>query len=93
MVLSRTPGKLLAAAYSNAVIPVAEPAPDTVLLVNATYADHLVLDVAAELGLRTLTVHTCTGTVVQHKDVRYGAGLLRIDIPPNGRKQFGGINN
>ena len=85
VVLSRTPGKLLAAAYSNAVIPVTEPAPDTLLLVNATYADHLVLDVAAELGLRTLTVHTCTGAEVQHKDVRYGAGLLRIDIPPNGR--------
>jgi len=84
VVLSRTQGKLLAAAYSNALIPVAKRAPDNILLVNATYADHLVLDMADDLGLRTLTVRDCTGTIVRQADVRYEAGLLRIGIPSNG---------
>jgi alpha-galactosidase len=84
LVLSSTQDKLLAALYSTAVIPTPHDLPATVLIVNGTYGDHVVVEAAGAFGKRRLTVISCTGVKVCDKEIELGAGLHRIDVPPNG---------
>ena len=84
VVLSATPNKLLAAVYGAAVVPVLANAPATVLIVNGASYDRVVIEAAGALGKRRLSVVSCTGASVCDREVELGAGLHRIDVPPNG---------
>ncbi len=84
VVLSQTTDKLLAAFYGHTYAPLPANTPATLLLVNGTLADHVVLELAGDLGARKLTVHACTGEVVCEKQIVCGAGLIRIDVPASG---------
>lgn len=84
LVLSSTADKFLAAVYSNAVIPIPANAPETVLIVNGTYGDHVVLESDGALGKRGLTVTSCTGEEVCNQEITLAVGLHRLEVPPNG---------
>ncbi len=84
VVLSATAEKLLAAVYGRAYVPLPAEVPGVLLLVNGTFADHVVIEAAGALGKRQLTVLSCTGAEVCDREVDLAAGLHRIDIPPNG---------
>ncbi len=84
VVIAAMADKWLAALYSTAIVPVPADAPGTMLLVNGTYSDHVVLELAGPLGRRSLTVTSCTGETVLAKDVDLVPGLHRIDMPVNG---------
>jgi alpha-galactosidase len=84
LVLSSTKEKLLAAVYGSALVSVPTGAPGTLVMVNGTYADHVVLEAAGALGARRLTVFSCTGEQVCDRKLDLPAGLHRIEMPPNG---------
>ncbi|MHC4248068.1 MAG: glycoside hydrolase family 36 protein [Planctomycetota bacterium] len=84
VVLSRTDGKMLAAVYGNAVLPLPSRLPPVLLVVNATYSDHVVVDMAEDVGARRLEVVTCTGQRSHESEVNLTAGVNRIDVPPSG---------
>jgi alpha-galactosidase len=58
--------------------------PPTVLLVNGTRGDRLVVEVSGDAGSRRLEVRDCRGRVVRTEDVTLSEGLHRIDVPPAG---------
>ncbi len=84
VVLSRTDGKMLAAVYGNAVVPLPARVPPNLLFVNATYSDHVVVDMAGGIGSWRLEAVTCTGRHAHGGEVDLAAGLNRIDVPPSG---------
>jgi alpha-galactosidase len=84
VVLARTEAKLAAAAYGNAVVPLEGEIPSTLLVVNGTLEEGVVLDVMDDAGTRGIEVHDCRGRVTRTDTIGLETGLHRIDIPPAG---------
>jgi alpha-galactosidase len=58
--------------------------PPTVLLVNGTRGDRLVVEVEKDAGTRRLEVRDCRGRVVRTEDMTLSEGLHRIGVPAAG---------
>jgi alpha-galactosidase len=84
VVLARTESKLAAAAYGNAVVPLEGEIPSTLLVVNGTLEEGVVLSLADDAGTRGIEVRDCRGRVTRTDDIGLETGLCRIDIPPAG---------
>jgi len=84
LVLARTESKLIAAAYGNAVVPLVGEIPSTLLLVNGTLEEGVVLRLENDAGTREVEVRDCRGRVTSNDTIGLEAGLLGIDIPPAG---------
>ena len=84
VVLARTESKLAAAAYGNAVVTLEGEIPSTLLVVNGTPEQGVVLYVAEAAGARGIEVRDCRGRVTGTDNIELVAGLHQIDIPPAG---------
>jgi alpha-galactosidase len=84
VVLARTESKLIAASYENAVVPLVGEIPPTLLVVNGTLEEGVVLQLENDQGKRSVEVRDCRGRVKSNDTIGLGAGLLGIDIPPAG---------
>jgi alpha-galactosidase len=84
VVLARTESKLAAAAYGNAVVTLEGEIPSTLLVVNGTPEQGVVLYVAEAAGARGIEVRDCMGRVACTDSIRLETGLHQIDIPPAG---------
>lgn len=84
LVLSVNKHKLLGAVYSNAVIPLPKELPRTIVLVNGTYRDHIILEHDQPLGPHDIEVRTCSGERLLQRCEDFGGGLNRIDVPISG---------
>jgi alpha-galactosidase len=84
VVLARTESKLAAAAYGNAVVPLEGEIPSTLLVVNGTLEEGVVLYLADDAGTRGIEVRDCRGRVTRADSIGLETGLHQIDIPPAG---------
>src|SRR5829696_7097544 len=84
LVLARTGSKLIAASYGNAVVPLVGEIPSTLLVVNGTLEEGVVLHLENDAGTRAVEVLDCRGRVTSNDTINLEAGLLGIDIPPAG---------
>ena len=84
VVIARTESKLVAAAYGNAVVPLVEEIPSTLLVVNGTLEEGVVLHLEGDQGTRAVELRDCRGRVTSNDTIGLEAGLLGIDIPPAG---------
>jgi len=84
LVLARTESKLVAAAYGNAVVPLVGEIPSTLLVVNGTLEEGVVLQLENDQGTRAVELRDCRGRVMSNDTIGLEAGLLGIDIPPAG---------
>jgi alpha-galactosidase len=84
VVLARTESKLAAAAYGNAVVSLEGEIPSTLLVVNGTLEEGVVLSLAEDAGTRGIEVRDCRGRVTRTDNIGLETGLHRIDIPPAG---------
>jgi alpha-galactosidase len=84
VVLARTESKLAAAAYGNAVVSLEGEIPATLLVVNGTLEEGVVLYLADDAGTRGLEVRDCRGRVTRTDSIGLETGLHEIDIPPAG---------
>jgi alpha-galactosidase len=84
VVLASTESKLAAAAYGNAVVPLEGEIPSTLLVVNGTLEEGVVLSLADDAGTRGIEVRDCRGQVTLTDNIGLETGLHRIDIPPAG---------
>jgi alpha-galactosidase len=84
VVLARTESKLAAAAYGNAVVQLEGEIPSTLLVVNGTLEEGIVLYLANDAGTRAIEVRDCRGSVTRTDSISLEAGLHHIDIPPAG---------
>jgi len=84
VVLARTKSKLAAAAYGNAVVPLEGAIPSTLLVVNGTLEEGVVLYLAGDAGTRGIEVRNCMGRVTCTDSIGLEPGLHHIDIPPAG---------
>ncbi|MDP6359214.1 MAG: hypothetical protein QF473_29105 [Planctomycetota bacterium] len=84
LVLAETSAKLLVAFYGDAVARISEKVPDTILLVNGTYNESVVLNCAGELGKYHLRTTTCTGKDAGEQETTLSAGAHAVPIPVSG---------
>lgn len=84
VVLSRTDTKLAAAAYGNSVVQLEGELPSTLLIVNGTLENGIVLELAGDAGTREMEVRDCRGRVTRTDSIQLEAGLHQIDIPAAG---------
>ena len=84
VVLARTESKLAAAAYGDAVVSLEGEIPSTLLVVNGTLEEGVVLSLADDAGTRGIEVRDCRGHVTRTDNIGLETGLHRIDIPPAG---------
>jgi alpha-galactosidase len=84
VVLARTESKLAAAAYGNTVVPLEGEIPSTLLVVNGTLEEGVVLDLADDAGTRGIEMLDCRGRVTRTDSIKLDTGLHQIDIPPAG---------
>jgi alpha-galactosidase len=82
LVMARTDKKLLGAFYSSLPLKIDEVVPEQLLLVNGSYCDELLIDLAEPLGPVLMTVTACTGELLAEIELDIGAGLHRLAIPP-----------
>ncbi len=84
IVLARTESKLAAAAYGNVLVPLDGEIPSTLLVVNGTLEEGVVLYLADDAGLREIEMRDCMGRVTRTDSIGLETGLHQIDIPPAG---------
>lgn len=84
VVLARTDEKLAAAAYSDAVVPLEGGLPATLLVVNGTPKDGVVLRSDRDGGERGIEVRDCRGRAVREGRIELEAGLHELDVPAAG---------
>ena len=85
LVLAKTRAKMLAAFYAPMCLPLDEAMPDQLILVNGSYAPHLMLDLARPFGRARVIVTSCIGEQVADTTMELGAGLHKIPVPAAGQ--------
>ena len=55
-----------------------------ILVLNATAANRIILDIKQDLGKRKVTVTDCTGKVISNDTIVLKKGLRQISVPPSG---------
>jgi len=83
-VIATNKDKVLVAVYSNSVIQLPRDIPKTILLVNGTFRDHIVLDYEKNSEPYLMEVRSCTGELQNQYTFDLKAGLNRINVPING---------
>lgn len=86
---ARTAGERITSLYSAEPVRLGADEPALIQVVNATRGAGVILDCAADLGERTVTVRDTQGAVVAQRRQRLGAGLHRIEVPPAGLAAIG----
>jgi len=84
VVLARTNEKLAAASYTDAVVRLEGGLPPTLLVVNGTLADGVVLGLSEDAGTREIEARDCRGRVAHKENVELMKGLHEIDVPAAG---------
>lgn len=84
LVVAKSADKLLAAYYSGLPLRLDEEIPESLILVNGSYNDELLLDLCRPMGTVQLTIADCCGEVVSMEEMELQAGLHRIAVPPAG---------
>jgi alpha-galactosidase len=84
VVLAATKTKLLATAYADHIVPINGTVPETLLIVNGKLTPRVVIDLAEDLGPRTLEVRDCCGNLVRSETITLSAGLHALAIPSSG---------
>jgi alpha-galactosidase len=84
VVLARTDAKMVAAAYENAVVPLGGDLPSTLLVVNGTLEDSVVLKLSGGAGTRDVEIRDCQGRVTRKDSVELEAGLHETGVPAAG---------
>jgi alpha-galactosidase len=84
IVIARTEAKMVAAAYENAVVPLGGELPSTLLVVNGTLEDGVVLKLSGGAGTRDVEIRDCQGRVTRKDSVELEAGLHEIGVPAAG---------
>ncbi len=87
-VLAETDGKVAAAAYANGFVPLPALGSRTLLLVNGTFEQQVVVALPDAPGLRRVRIWSCTGECVEDAQRRLDAGLHGLPIPPAGTAQI-----
>lgn len=82
LVVARNERKLLAAFYADMPLRLDEEIPESLILVNGSYAPELLVELAVPLGEVRMTVTSCTGDVLAEEDREMDAGLNRLRVPP-----------
>lgn len=88
VVLATTDTKQVAAVYGNAVVPHGGPVPETLLLVNGTLGERVVLELAENADVREVEVRDCRGQVVRTESVNLTRGLHAVEVPAAGLAVF-----
>lgn len=83
-VVASAGGERIVAIYDDAVANPGPGAPDQLLLVNATHAGRIILDLGEPLGRRRLRTFDACGRKVSQARIRLSAGLRAIPVPPAG---------
>lgn len=55
-----------------------------IIVMNATSAKRVILDIPKDLGERTVTVYACTGDKISSRKMSLSAGIMKIAVPPSG---------
>jgi alpha-galactosidase len=84
LVEAGTATKRVVAVYGDVVAAPEAGIPGTLIVVNATRAERVVLELPEALGLRRVVVRDCCGTVASDTRLNLGAGLHHLAIPPAG---------
>lgn len=74
---------LIAAAYERTVVPLNRELPKTVVLINGTRENGMIVEWAANAGSRAVTVQDTTGRVMQEYNLGI-EGVQQISVPPAG---------
>ena len=84
VITSETGGKVAAAAYANGFVPLPVVGDRTLLLVNGTLDDRVVVDLPASLGKCRVRIWSCTGDCVHDAARELPAGPSALPLPPAG---------
>ena len=84
VVVTDLPGRRLIAVYDGGSVEPGPGTPEELLIVNASLRDHLVLNLAEDLGHRRITSTDCRGRVVRDVAHWLPAGAHRLIAPPAG---------
>lgn len=84
VVLARTDEKLVAAAYADAVVSLYGDLPASLLVVNGTLGEGVVLELERDAGTREVEIRDCRGRVVRKEDIGFTEGLHKIEVPAAG---------
>ena len=80
--------KLVAACYSGRFVDIRGSVPDTVLVVNGTMNEELLINFQEDPGACTVTIWDCEGTELQSMEVDFYAEPYMIAVPPAGVLQL-----
>lgn len=78
---ARTAEKQIIAFYDGVIAPLASPPSAELYLVNAGFADRVVLDCAADFGTRTAMYYDLNGEKVREETVSLKAGVASLPVP------------
>lgn len=83
VVVAVTSDILIATSYERTIVPLGRELPETVILINGTRENGIIVEWAANAGPRAVTVQDTTGRVVQ--EYKLGIeGIQQISVPPAG---------
>lgn len=88
VVQAKTREKLVAACYSGRFVDIRGRVPDTVLVVNGTMNEELLINFQEDPGACELTIWDCEGNELQSMEVDFYAEPYMISIPPAGVLQL-----
>ncbi|GCE14101.1 glycoside hydrolase family 36 protein [Tengunoibacter tsumagoiensis] len=88
LVIAATAQKLIAVLYATSVVGLGTELPDTLMVVNATRQERVVLDLAEDWGVGELTIRTCQGEIVRQERHILSAGLSGFIVPSSGLLTF-----
>ena len=84
VVLATTPEKRVVVMYQDTLVNPGLHLPGTLMVVNGTLDQRMVLEFAEDAGTRQLTIFDCQGQVSRKERVHISKGLLRIEVPAAG---------
>jgi alpha-galactosidase len=84
LVIARMDAKMLVAFYAPMPAAPGPGIPGELVLVNGTYSDEVVLDLADALPPMEASIRDCSGELVSRDTISLAAGLNRIAVPPAG---------
>lgn len=84
VVVAENDTKVAGAAYADGFIPLPEIGNRSLILVNGTLEQRVVIELPSSIGTRRLQVWNCTGELVLEESRDFDAGVHSISIPPAG---------
>ena len=84
VVRAESDGQLIAAVYADSPVVLSAAAAPSVVLVNGTFRDRVIVETPEDAGRRRLSVTDCMGGEVAQGAVNLTAGVHAITVPPAG---------